>query len=251
MSLHDSMKDKTWIFLSVLVALMTAVVVAGVHALYAGLEPIQEQPVDILPVYSDDQLTALMQDDDIDYSFPTATGVEKEEPKAESTPKEEVKPEPKAEPKAEVKTETKADPAESAVKQETKPAAKKKPIEFQVTNFRTKKKNTLSQNPDTYKLQLIDHNHKSMWTVQLSGPIVGPVAEVDNLYQGKIQFMVAVGDKLHIFDLKGNELKAYPKTAKGTITKGPVKTTRNNVSCFKIETDKGTVYYNTKTGKFM
>lgn len=247
MSLHDSMKDKTWIFLSVLVALMTTVVVAGVHALYAGLEPSADEPVDILPVYSDDQLTALMQDDDVDYSFPTASGVDKADTKTEPAPKAEpvTKEEPKAEP-------AKAAPkAQTATKEEAKPAAKKKPIEFKVTNFRTRKKNTLSQNPDTYKLQLIDHTGKSMWTVSLSGPIVGPVAEVDNLYAGKIQFMVAVGDKLHIFDLKGNELKGYPKTAKGIITKGPVKTTKDNVSCFKVETDKGTVYYNTKTGKFM
>lgn len=240
------MKDKTWIFLSVIVVLMTAVVVAGVHALYAGLDPAEEESVDILPVYSEDQLTALMQDDDIDYSFPTSTEVEKQTPG-----KEEAKSEPVT--KKETKTEpAKAAPkAETAPKEEPKPAETKKPLEFKVKNFRTGKMNTLKQSSDTYKLQLIDHTGKSMWTVKLSGPIVGPVAEVDNLYAGKIQFMVAVGDKLHIFDLKGNELKGYPKTAAGTITKGPVKTTKGNASCFKVETDKGTVYYNTKTAKFM
>lgn len=239
------MKDKTWIFLSVIVVLMTTVVVAGVHALYAGLDPAEEESVDILPVYSEDQLTALMQDDDIDYSFPTSTEVEKQTPKKEEAKSEPAKAETKPEPAKEV-----AKPAQPA-KEETKPAETKKPLEFKVKNFRTGKMNTLKQSPDTYKLQLIDHTGKSMWTVKLSGPIVGPVAEVDNLYAGKIQFMVAVGDKLHIFDLKGNELRGYPKTAAGAITKGPVKTTKGNVSCFKLETEKGIVYYNTKTAKFI
>lgn len=236
------MKNKTWIFLAVLILVMMTVVYAGMRALYSDVPVEQQTPQDVMVVYSQDQPQA---SDDIqepasqqgtsgDYSFPTSTGVENSAPKAQDTPKEAPKQEaPK--------------PKEETKKAETP----KKPLEFKVKNFRTGKQNTLSQDQSTLKVQLLDHTGKSLWTVKLSSPICGPVGEVDNLYKGKIQFLVAEGKKLHILDLKGNEVSGYPKTLPSKVTSGPVKSKKNNKDCWKIGTEKGTIYFDVKAGKVL
>lgn len=92
---------------------------------------------------------------------------------------------------------------------------------FTVTNFKTKKKNKLVQNPNK-SVSLVDEKGKSQWTIPFSEPLCGYVTDVDLFGNGKIQFLFAAGSKFYVLDRLGRFVRDYPaETGKGILL-GPV-----------------------------
>ena len=92
---------------------------------------------------------------------------------------------------------------------------------FTVSNFKTKKKNKLAQNPNK-SVSLLDEKGKSQWTIPFSEPLCGYVSDVDLFGNGKIQFLFAAGSKFYILDRLGRFVGGYPAETGKDILLGPV-----------------------------
>lgn len=62
----------------------------------------------------------------------------------------------------------------------------------------------------TRMLRHVSADGKVLWQVQLDGPVLGAVHEVDYFVNGKLQYFFATPGKLHIIDRLGNYVKPYP-----------------------------------------
>ena len=80
---------------------------------------------------------------------------------------------------------------------------------FTVKNCGTGRQNRLSQNKNNY-LVLSEMDGKSLWGVPIGEPICGAVAEVDYFNNGKIQFLLAAGDRLILIDRLGRYVRPFP-----------------------------------------
>lgn len=202
------MKKKTVIFLSCVILLMTAVIALGVYYLY---------------------------------STPHA----KETVSAEQ-PQEQPSAEPVQEESAVSDTVSVDAVIKDAAKTESPKVSPDATPEFKVKNSGTGKMNTLKQHQDN-KLELLDHNGKSLWVRDFPGRIVGQPAQIDIYNNLKIQFLIAQGSKLHLIDRLGREVKAFPLALPAEAVSGPVDVKSGNIVYWKIETAKGTVYFDKKT----
>lgn len=61
-------------------------------------------------------------------------------------------------------------------------------------------------------VHLISTEGKVLWTISLEGMILGDVEQIDYYNNGKLQFLFATQDKLHIVDRLGNYVKPFPVT---------------------------------------
>lgn len=203
------MKKKTVIFLSCVILLMTAVIALGVYYLY---------------------------------STPHVK---------ETVPAEQPQEQPSAEPVQEESAVSDTVPADAVSDAASAPTVTPKPSpdatpEYKVKNSGTGKMNTLKQHQDN-KLELLDHNGKSLWVRDFPGRIVGQPAQIDIYNNLKIQFLIAQGSKLHLIDRLGREVKAFPLALPAEAVSGPVDVKSGNIVYWKIETAKGTVYFDKKT----
>lgn len=219
------MKNKTIIFLSVLIVLMLGIIVSAVFYLYSTPKT-SAGPADFeIAQAAEPQPAAQME---------TAA-----EPQQETEPQE-----PAA--KTEASTEKEAEPQTPEPQQ---PAAKG-PAEFQVKNSGTGKMNTLRQNADN-SLALIDHNGKQLWKIAFPGKIVGEPAQIDIYNNLKIQYLIAEGSKLHLIDRLGREVKRFPLTLPGAAKSGPVDFKKDKLVYWQIETSAGTVYFDKQNVKIL
>lgn len=62
----------------------------------------------------------------------------------------------------------------------------------------------------TNKIYLINRDGKILWKKQLPEPIVGSVSQIDYLENGKLQYMFATENFLHLIDRNGNYVDNYP-----------------------------------------
>ena len=116
---------------------------------------------------------------------------------------------------------------------------------FSVKNCATLKQNTLRQNADN-SLELLDENGKTLWKKPFPGKICGSVAQVDHLGNGKIQFLMAEGQRLHLIDRLGREVSGFPMKLPAKALKGPYAAKAKGQNCWKVVTASGTVYYDKK-----
>lgn len=116
---------------------------------------------------------------------------------------------------------------------------------FSVKNCSTLKQNTLRQNADN-SLELLDENGKTLWKKPFPGKICGSVAQVDHLGNGKIQFLMAEGQRLHLIDRLGREVSGFPMKLPAKALKGPYAAKAKGQNCWKVVTASGTVYYDKK-----
>lgn len=116
---------------------------------------------------------------------------------------------------------------------------------FSVKNCATLKQNTLRQNADN-SLELIDENGKLLWKKSFPGKICGSVAQVDHFGNGKIQFLMAEGHRLHLIDRLGREVSGFPMKLPAKALKGPYAAKAKGQNCWKVVTASGTVYYDKK-----
>lgn len=242
------MNKKTIIVLSALIVLMLGIIAAGVNYLYSSPEPLVRENVSNAALQA--STDALAQAEDL--SSEEVIPAEEENPadtQAEQKAAEEAK---KAEEARKAEEDRKAEEAKKAqeakkAEEAKKAAQQKKAGEFQVKNSGTGKMNTLRQNSDN-SLELIDHNGARLWKVAFPGKIVGEPAQIDIYNNLKIQFLICEGSKLHLIDRLGREVNAFPLALPSAAKSGPVDVkAANNVVYWKIETEKGLVYFDKKT----
>ena len=64
----------------------------------------------------------------------------------------------------------------------------------------------------SYNLYLLDRNFKSLWTLPLSGPIVGDIFQVDYYGNNKLQYAFVAGKAFYILDREGRLLPGFPNS---------------------------------------
>lgn len=208
------MKKKTVIFLSCVILVMTAVIALGVYYLYST-------------PHSDETAAAGQPQEQL-----SAEPVQDEPAVSDAASSDAVS------------ADSVSDAASAPT--ETPKLSPDATPEFKVKNSGTGKMNTLRQRQDN-KLELLDHNGKSLWVREFPGRIVGEPAQIDIYNNLKIQFLIAQGNKLHLIDRLGREVKAFPVTLPAEAVSGPVDVKSGNIVYWKIETAKGTVYFDKKT----
>ena len=139
-------------------------------------------------------------------------------------------------------------PAEKPV---TRPATVEIPKgPFTVKNCATGKNNLLRQNPDN-SLSLIDEKGKQLWKVPFPGKLCGMVGQVDFFNNGKIQFLVVEGTRLHLIDRLGREVKSFPRNLPAKAVIGPDKVEVSGKNYWRIDTENGPIYADLKANKFL
>lgn len=224
------MKNKTIIFLSVLIALMLGIIVSAVIYLYSTPEitpaPVAEKTQQEEKAPADEQVA-----------------------KAEDPAPEAQAELPAEQPAPEVKAELAAQPAkaDNAPAKSESAAAKS---EFQVKNSGTGRMNTLKQASDN-SLTLLDHNGKQLWKIPFPARIVGEPAQIDIYNNLKIQYLICAGNKLHLIDRLGRQVKNFPLSLPGTAKSGPKDVKKDKLVYWQIETSAGTVYFDKKSVKIL
>jgi hypothetical protein len=87
---------------------------------------------------------------------------------------------------------------------------------WSVVNHNTQEKETLRNNGST--LELLGADGKSLWTVEIEGPVLGDVVQIDALKNNKLQMAFATEKALYILDRNGNPLPGFPYHTKPPIT---------------------------------
>jgi len=88
---------------------------------------------------------------------------------------------------------------------------------WSVINHNTQEKETLRHN-NTKTLELIGTDGKSLWSIEIEGPVLGDVVQIDALKNNKLQIAFATESALYILDRNGNPLPGFPYHTKPPIT---------------------------------
>jgi hypothetical protein len=78
-----------------------------------------------------------------------------------------------------------------------------------ISNFNDRTDDLIVQDADD-KLYLINSAGETVYTHQLSGPIVSDAFQIDYLKNGKLQLLLATPDRLYAIDRLGNPLPGFP-----------------------------------------
>jgi hypothetical protein len=87
---------------------------------------------------------------------------------------------------------------------------------WSVINHNNQEKETLRNNENT--LELIGSDGKSLWSIEISGPIIGDVVQIDALKNNKLQLAFSTQSAVYILDRNGKALPGFPNTTKAPIT---------------------------------
>lgn len=63
-----------------------------------------------------------------------------------------------------------------------------------------------------HRLHLLASTGQVLWSRQLDGPILGPVAQVDRFRNGKLQLLLNTAGSLHLIDRNGKDVGGFPVT---------------------------------------
>lgn len=90
---------------------------------------------------------------------------------------------------------------------------------FLVENHYTKENEILIQDIKN-QIYLINPAGRILWKKSLKSEIIGKIHQVDIFKNGKLQYLFATKDQLHIVDRNGNYLKNYPVTLNAEAVRG-------------------------------
>lgn len=121
---------------------------------------------------------------------------------------------------------------------------------FKVRNCATGKDNLIRQNRDN-SLELVDENGRSLWRIPFPGKLCGMVGQVDYYNNGKIQFLMAAGDKVHLIDRLGREVSGFPRQLPENAVVGPDKVTVRGTNYWRVDTEKKTYYLNLRKNEIL
>lgn len=121
---------------------------------------------------------------------------------------------------------------------------------FKVKNCATGKDNLLRQNKDN-SLELVDEKGNVLWKIPFPGKLCGMVGQVDYYNNGKIQFLMAAGDKVHLIDRLGREVRGFPRQIPANAVIGPDKVTVRGTNYWRVDTEKKTYYLNLRKNEIL
>lgn len=252
------MSKKTIAVLSSLIASMMIIIVVSVHYLYSG--PIDDEKFTVVEPSEDSSLNLPDEAVDAPVIVPDVVadaGTSPDVADSDATVANKAATQGKASAPADKASAQEKTPAAVAAEKTPAPAkvaqseSKKTPAgvqTFTVKNSGTGKQNILRQNADN-SIELIDEKGKSLWKKSLSGKICGSVAQVDHLGNGKIQYLMAEGTRLHLIDRLGREVGGFPMNLPAKAQKGPYAAQAKGQNCWKVVTATGSVYYDKKVTK--
>ena len=145
------MKSRTILVLSAVIVVQTAIIVAGIFALYSGVEQ-PEARKESAPVQVQQQEKAAL-----------AEVEPQSEPQIKPQAEQEAEPQAKPEVEPQVGKDSGKEP-EKKPEPQAKPRPKPVASSFSVTNCATGKKNTLKQGEDGF-LTLVDHQTRQLWKI--------------------------------------------------------------------------------------
>lgn len=79
---------------------------------------------------------------------------------------------------------------------------------WSVINHNTQEKETLRNSGN--KLELMGADGKSLWSIEISGPVLGDVIQIDALKNNKLQMAFTTASGLYIIDRNGKALPGFP-----------------------------------------
>jgi hypothetical protein len=85
-----------------------------------------------------------------------------------------------------------------------------------VINHNTQEKETLRNNGN--RLELLGADGKSLWSIDISGPVLGDVLQIDALKNNKLQMAFTTASGLYIIDRNGKALPGFPFLPKPPVT---------------------------------
>lgn len=80
---------------------------------------------------------------------------------------------------------------------------------FSVRNHASKQHDVIFQD-SMGLLHYLSSDGKARWTLQLDGPVVGNVRQIDYFNNGKLQLLIATPGKVHVIDRLGNYVAPFP-----------------------------------------
>jgi hypothetical protein len=86
-----------------------------------------------------------------------------------------------------------------------------------VINHNTSEKETLEELAD-HSLQLKDHGGKVLWSYKKTAPVLGDVAQIDALKNGKLQYAFTTSEGLYVIDRNGQNYAPLCRSASVQIT---------------------------------
>jgi hypothetical protein len=103
------------------------------------------------------------------------------------------------------------------------------------------------------KLHQIGRDGKIRWSIDVGGPIMGEVIQIDYLANGKLQYLFSTKSKLFIVDRNGVNLEGFPVSfpAKATNAVGVLDYDNNRIYRYFVACDDKKVYAYDKAGKLM
>lgn len=88
---------------------------------------------------------------------------------------------------------------------------------WQVVNHNTQEKETLRHDGKD-KLELLGADGTALWSIDVPGPILGEVVQIDALKNNKLQLAFATESAIYIIDRNGHSLPGFPFYPKPSIT---------------------------------
>ena len=67
---------------------------------------------------------------------------------------------------------------------------------------------------------LINHIGRVLWQIQLDGPILGEIHQIDLFRNGKLQYLLNTANKLYLIDRNGNSISNFPVNFRTQATNG-------------------------------
>lgn len=118
-----------------------------------------------------------------------------------------------------------------------------------ILNFNDNTEDLVVQDAN-HVLHLINFAGESVYSVQLSGPIVSDAFQIDFLKNGKLQLLIATAEQVYAIDRLGNSLPGFPVSLNERITHlNLVDYDNNREYRYFLATESGNLWLLDRTGK--
>jgi hypothetical protein len=104
---------------------------------------------------------------------------------------------------------------------------------WQMINHNTKEKETLAHDGKN-KLELIDASSKPLWTLDITGPVLGSVLQLDALKNNKLQMAFATSEGVFLVDRNGNFLPGFPFSTNPEVTSNLLVADYDNTKKYRL-----------------
>ena len=104
---------------------------------------------------------------------------------------------------------------------------------WQMINHNTNEKETLAHDGKN-KLELIDASSKPLWTLDIPGPVLGNVLQLDALKNNKLQMAFATSEGVFLVDRNGNFLPGFPFSTTPEVTSNLLVADYDNTKKYRL-----------------